>query len=237
MGTNSTIDDRHFHDFVCNVRLNLSDVSEQSVRQGLYISRMNAVCLEEYSAYQADYCMRYHKKHCSACPPLMNIASHIVQEGIVKVSEVYKREFPATKYQSDKAVRRLMQLPVVILKLEHLFVTELRPDLDYRTLINWIKKTMPGKEVDCRLDKRTLKSLCELASKESDRKLIKTAVTWNMSGKQAKELYGIDDHASKLCKVKEAIETSQAMHYEILKLAQLEEIALLRSLGIEDDVE
>ena len=163
VGANSTIDSRHFHDFVCNIRLNLTDISEQSIRQGLYVSRMKSVSLEEYSAYRAKYCMMYHKNQCSACLPLMNMASHIIQEGIVKVSEVYKREFPATKYQSDKAVRRLIQLPVVILKLEHLFVTELKPDLDYRTLIDWIKKTMPGKEVDSKLDKCTLRSLCELA--------------------------------------------------------------------------
>ena len=49
------------------------------------------------------------------CPALTNLASEILQKGIVKVSEVFKVQFPS-KYQSDKAVRRLMQLPVVILK-------------------------------------------------------------------------------------------------------------------------
>lgn len=46
----------------------------------------------------------------------MNMASHIAQEGIVKVSEVYRRQFREAKYQSDKAVRRLLQLPCVIFK-------------------------------------------------------------------------------------------------------------------------
>ena len=53
---------------------------------------------------------------------------------------------------------------------------------------------MPGKDdIEHNLDKKTLKSLYELASTKSDRKLIQAAGTWGMSGKQARNTYCIEE--------------------------------------------
>lgn len=186
---------------------------------------MTAVSLEEY-----------HKEQCVKCDALINMALHISQKGIVKVSDVYKSQFPEKKYQSDKAVRRLMQLPVVIFKQQHLYVTELRSDVDYKTFVDWIARTMPDEKSVKHMSKETLKSLCELASTESDRRLIQSAATWGLSGKQANKKYGIDNNTLKINQVKEAIVNAQETHDEIIKLVQLQETALLRSMGIEDSV-
>ena len=105
MGVVGAINERPFVKFVRDVRLNLSDQNASSQDDQLRFSRMTAVSLEEY-----------HKEQCVKCDALINMALHISQKGIVKVSDVYKSQFPEKKYQSDKAVRRLMQLPVVIFK-------------------------------------------------------------------------------------------------------------------------
>lgn len=125
-----------------------------------------------------------------------------------------------------------MQLPCVIFKQGYLYVTELRPELHYKMLIHWTGKTMPGKDdIEHNLDKKTLKSLCELASTESDRKLIQAA------GKQARNTSGIEEYFCKVKKVREAITNAQEVRDEIMKLAKLEETALLQSLGVEYDSE
>ena len=108
---------------------------------------MTAVSLEPYQTNRAESCTRYHNEKCTECSALNKMASHILQEGIVKVCDLYKRQFPSHKYQSDKAVRRLMQLPVVIFKQEFLFVTAYRPMLDYRKM-DWSTKLLPGKEIE-----------------------------------------------------------------------------------------
>lgn len=236
VGVSDFIGEVKFSKFVCNVRSNLSDVGK-NCENGLYISHLNTVSLKEYVVYRSEYCRRYHTSKCSECSNLVNMASHIDHEGILKVSEVYKRQFHESKYQSDKAIRRLMQLPVVILRNGYLFVTDLRPGIHYRTLIDWIKKTMPSTDTQKKLDKQTLKSLCELASTESDRKLTRSAATWDMSGRKAKQTYGIDDHTQKLTEVKEAIANYQKIQNEIMNLAYLDETALLRSIGVVADVE
>ena len=58
-----------------------------------------------------------------------------------------------------------------------------------------------------------------------------------MSGKKAKQVYGIRNHSQKLNPVKEVIANYQEIHEEIMKLAHLEETALLRSMGVADEVE
>ena len=116
MGVVGAINEGPFVKFVRNVRLNLSDQNASSQDDQLRFSRMTAVSLEEYRRYRAEYCTRYHKEQCVECDALINMVLHISQKGIVKVSDVYKSQFPEKKYQSDKAVRRLMQLPVVIFK-------------------------------------------------------------------------------------------------------------------------
>ena len=116
VGAVETIDEKKFHHFILKARSGLSELSKCCQDCGLYISQMNVVSLEEYITYRFEYCKRYHKENCSECISLMNTASHIAQEGIVKVSEVYRRQFPEAKYQSDKAVRRLLQLLCVIFK-------------------------------------------------------------------------------------------------------------------------
>ena len=137
MGAVDTIDKKKFHDFILKASSGLGELSKCCQDCGLYISQMNVVSLEEYITYRFEYCKRYHKEHCSESISLMNMASHIAQEGIVKVSEVYRRQFPEAKYQSDKAVRSLLQLPCVIFKQGNLYVTELRPELQDADLLYW----------------------------------------------------------------------------------------------------
>lgn len=233
------VDENKFILFVKNVRSSLSDIAKcYNHDSGLYVSPMNAVSLEEYVGYRSEYCTRYHKEDCLECNVLVKLASHIVEEGVVKISHVYKKQFPNRKYQSDKALRRMMQLPCVVFKRECLYVAGRRPNLDYKTLVEWISRTMPEtNDIESKLDKQTLKSLCELASTESDRKLIRSAATWSMSSNQVRKTYGIQEHNHKVKEVEEALANAKEIEEEIMKLAKLKETALLRSLGIEDDYE
>ena len=51
----------------------------------------------------------------------------------------------------------------------------------------------------------TFPILLELASTAADRRLIQSVATWELSGKQAKKTYGIDDTDSKILQLKEAV--------------------------------
>ena len=138
MGDSGTVDEEKFTKFTWKVHPGLSDLSKCTRGNGMYISMMTSVSLQEYITYRTEFCARFHKKNCMECPALTNIASQILQKGIVKVSQVFKMQFPSSKYQSEKAVRRMMQLPVVIFKGDNLFVTDLRSDVIYEKMVGWI---------------------------------------------------------------------------------------------------
>ena len=235
VGKSGTVDEEKFTKFTCNVRSGLSDLSKCTRGNGMYVSTMTSVSLKEYVTYRTEFCARFHKTNCMDCPALTNLASEILRKGIVKVAEVFKMQFSSSKYQSDKAVRRLMQLPVVIFKRENLFVTELRSDVNYDKMVDWIEKIVPQNDVERKLNKETLKSLCELASTESDRRIIKAAATWGMSAKEAKKTYGVDEQNSKTKQIQEAMALAEEINESTMALAMLQDTALLQSMGIVDD--
>lgn len=84
-------------------------------------------------------------------------------------------------------------------------------------------------------NKETRKSLCELASSESDRRLIKAAATWGLSGKKAKKTYGVDDYTSNTKRIEEAMALAEDINETTMALAMLEDTALLQSMGIAED--
>ena len=229
-------DEEKYETFVANVRLKLSDVRLCRLEDGLYVSLMSVVSLKDFVIYRGEYCKRCHNSHCTECIVLINMASYILKEGVAKVSEVFKMQFPNKIYKSDKAVQRLLQLPVVIVKGEFLFVTEKRPDVNYKILLELLPKMLPAeKEVGSRISKETLRTLCQLASTESDRKLLKYIATWGQSAKQAKLAYGIDDNVRKVQQVNQAMLMANEIQKSVMELATLEDTALLNSVLLNRD--
>ena len=80
----------------------------------------------------------------------------------VPLAEGYKKHF-RTQYKSDKAIRQIMQLPVVVFRLrEKLFVTEFRSDMNYDKFVQFINMLVPESVLSKGLSKESLKLLCDL---------------------------------------------------------------------------
>jgi hypothetical protein len=62
---------------------------------------------------------------------------------------------------------------------------------DFDKLARVIENLIPDKSVHVGLDRESLKVLCNLASSETDRKLLKTVVTAGLLAEKAKALFGI----------------------------------------------
>jgi hypothetical protein len=75
-----------------------------------------------------------------------------------------------------------MQLPVVILKVKGtLHVLEYSSNTEYERLEELTEKLIPEQKLSLGLNREALKALCDLASTEADRKLIRVATTAGMS--------------------------------------------------------
>lgn len=199
------------------------------------------ISLEDFVPFRTKYCQQQHSVSCEECHVLVDVAKFILEEGIVKVSSLYHKFFPKNKYKSDKAVRRFLQLPVAIFTLESqsgiscLHVTGYCPSTDYKQLMQWINKLITPEKVSG-LDKNTLSALCKLASSDKDRALVKFAAceAAGLTSKQAQKIYGIGSYKELGQKVRVALAEAAQIRQSILELAEIEDIALMKSLRLTD---
>lgn len=111
---------------------------------------------------------------------MVEAAGEVMSNGIVEVAATFRKCFPNTKYQCFNAKRRFLQLPVVIFERsmegkgsQKLYMIEQQTGLDYVKLVTLFNKLIPSSKSSIGLNKDSLKALCELASTESDRNLIR----------------------------------------------------------------
>ena len=106
--------------YLFHVNANLSKGANSGSK--VYLSSINDLTLNEFFVVRKLFCKLHHRdtvpRECSRCYPLIRLSEKIGNEGICELSSLHRALFPTVKYQSDKAVRKLMQLPVAIFKLE-----------------------------------------------------------------------------------------------------------------------
>ena len=102
------------------------------------------MALEQVSAARRDFYSRKHCKElfqiCSQCKGLISLCSQDVISyfGIVELKAAFVKHFPKVKYITSKAIRRLMQLSLIIMEIapdghgskKKLSATELQPEVD-----------------------------------------------------------------------------------------------------------
>ena len=218
---------------------------------GIYISSIEDLTLSEFIKTRKLYCKAKNhsfKDTCCKCSPLLQIAKEILnQNGISEVSTLFRSLFQV-KYQSDKAIRRLMQLPVVVFQMQiagpgsqMLYVTERRQGVDMLKLCKSIEHFLlsqnnsgKSKPVAATLPKESLSILCKLASSESDRLLIKYTAckSQGMSSKEARKVYGFENFHHQEQKIMNAISAAESIRKSVIEISKAENAASLRALGI-----
>ena len=165
------------------------------------------------------YCKETHSSDCLECSSLVGVAKDILENELVEVSSVFRKYFPKVQYQSSKATRRLMQLSVVVFNLFEsekpsngkLYLMEQKEGVDYGHMINLMRKAVHKSNMlknNGTMTKELLRGLCQLASTESDRKLINFAVceSQGLSSKKARSKFGIHNYSSLQTNVYEALD-------------------------------
>lgn len=124
---------------------NLTD----DVKDGeMHVSRLKDLSLAEFQLARKMYCQEQHgcPLSCKMRVPLIEAAKQVETQGVVPLKRLYCSQFVSKAYKCDKAVRRLMQLPVVVLKLKGtLYVLEYCPSTAYDKLQNLMEKLVPNR--------------------------------------------------------------------------------------------
>ena len=207
---------------------------------GLYTSKITDINLEKFISCRTMLCSRQHRPGCRECPSLISAAADILASGVCEVSKLYRKHFSST-YRSSNAVRRFMQLPVVVFRLSKkpgmhtLVVVEQQHGIDYKVLVNLVHKfTLETKLETDGVGRDTLRDLCKLASTEGDRKLLKFAVceASKYSSKKAQEELGVQSVNNLKREVRNAMQQAEEIRREVSDLAAVREKSALRCLGL-----
>lgn len=242
MGHKETVSHRYTKYLSCK----LSDFA--CTKEGLYHSQITDLSLKEFVMARRDHCQRNHSVSCGECKSLIAAAEQIDESGIVPLRSLFTSHFlaPNVKYKSDKAIRRMMQLPVAIFPMEMqrgqktLFVTKLNAAVNYGKLGEFLKTVSDFKDPTTQvpnISRETLKIVCDLASSEKDKQLIKYAVccSSNISTESARKAYGISNLMSLKQNVANAVEQALEIRDAVNHLSSVRESCILEELGIPID--
>lgn len=207
---------------------NLTDGVKKS--NDLYLSHANDLSVEEFVLARETYCQKMHNQlSCKHCTSLITFAKELSKHGLVPLAESCEY----CEYKSDKATRRLMQLPVAVFRIkDKLYVAENRPDMNYTRFVKFLNMLVPAELMHKGISSENLKILCELASSENDKKLIRVAATTNFSATRAKKELGISSLVKEREAVAEAVQQYRDKRDAVDEVLSVREGMSLQELGI-----
>lgn len=103
----------------------------------------NYISFSDYAMNLPRYCSLLHKPSCSVCPTLLGISEAILSNGFLLLSQAFKSAFPHVTYHSHSAKRRLLQLPLVAIRVgqpksgvSQIYLFEYIPNINYHQFLH-----------------------------------------------------------------------------------------------------
>ena len=172
---------------------------------------------------------------------MLSVAQKIEQNGWEKLGESFKNAFPNVSYTPHHARRRLLQMPLVCVRVDYkpgvyeYFLLESIPGVNYQHFIHLFQAfTQHTPPQTTTLSKQELKSLLSVCKSDRERACIRYAVfkASGLSATHARKQFGFQDISRQVKDVEEALKQCQSIRDSIDKLANIQEKSLLVSLGI-----
>ena len=114
------------------------------------VSGESELTLSEYELALPTYCHAYHPASCKECSGLQAIASAVLHEGYIRLSDAFRMAFPGVTYHSQSAKSRILRLPLAALRLgnpscgnSEVYLIEHSPGNDYHHLLNLMTGLLP----------------------------------------------------------------------------------------------
>ena len=188
--------------------------------------------LKEFVVARTIYCYKNHENHvnCSVCKSFIGMAEEIIEKGLCPLTVLY-RQHCDQPYKTDKATRLVMQLPVIIFLLnKQLFVTESDREINMTKFVSFTSQLVKPEHVSHGIDKNVLKLLCELATSENDKRLIRVAASSGMSQRTAQKELGISNVNEERARVAVAIEDLEQIKVAVNQIVESKESSSLSFL-------
>ena len=84
----------------------------------LYITSFEGLNLSEYVKARSEYCKCTHSD-CKECSAMLHVANIVLHDGYVTLKSAFTASFPFIEYNVTYARRRLLQMPLACIRIEH----------------------------------------------------------------------------------------------------------------------
>jgi len=123
---------------------NLTDRKKQDVYPGVRASLFDGLTLDEYVKAKRMRCNQVHSTMNCSCQSLITVAEIVLKNRFTPLTILWNKLFPDILYDSEKAQRRLLQLPFVAFRHEGgVYITEKKEQMDYKAMMNELWKCFP----------------------------------------------------------------------------------------------
>ena len=163
-----------------------------------------------------------------------------IEKGIHSVSSLYRTVFPDQAYQSQIAKRKLLQMPLVIIRCGssdsgkcELFVMEHIAGIDYVQIAEFLESTKQQASTSILLNKPEFTQLLGVAQTERERQCISYYIykSLGLSFKSARCHFGFNRMAQRIARIDKCINEIQTIHECADRIIVIKEASRLRSLG------
>lgn len=201
------------------------------------VSLFEGLSLSEYIVAKKARCKEIHNNLalCSKCYSLIDAATIILNENPVTLPCLWNRCFNNIPYNSGKAKRKILQMPVSALSVNNaIYVTEKKETLEeYALLANKIQSDFITSKNKSYIPPKDYEVLLSVAQGEVEKTLLKHTVcsTQNLSRRQASQIYGISKLKERADTVNKTAITMKEIKDRHSALAKSEQKQFLLSCG------
>ena len=82
----------------------------------VYVSSVNDLSLFEYLSARTAYCRDAHTDPCNKCSGMLKVANTTLEQGCT-LSDAFRLASPMVKYTAEHAGRKLLQMPLVCIRI------------------------------------------------------------------------------------------------------------------------
>ena len=219
----------------------LSDNVE--VEEGIWISQVSNLSLQEYIQARSTYCSLYHRNNCKNCESMIKAAHIVLQNGICSLSTVFRAAFRHVTYIAQQARCQLLQMPLAAIHMGTpssghctIQITEYISGLNYSNFTKSLRQVFQ-KSVSVpsnpSISKEEFQQLLAFAHSYRERETLTYAVckASGLTATGARRMYGLDNIAERMAQVEESFREAQTIRENIEELAAIQVKAMLESEG------
>lgn len=213
----------------------LTNTTKQRVSEQIRESQLDGLSLSEYVLAKETNCRNNHPECKIGCKEMAKAAKIVLNKRYVSLSSVWREVFPTKKYDCEKAQRKLLQMPVVSIRMNTgCVLAEKKSDGLYEQVIVDIsqRSEWSNTEKDIGISKEDFRSFLNALPniREGERMKHILASTHNMSARQGETfgIRGMRDRADKIQTATEAINRLKSKH---MYFAKIEQQVFLESVG------